>query len=46
MHDEPEQHRRDEELRTELTRHGYRVITIRYDRDLTAQIHEAQEIFG
>jgi hypothetical protein len=46
VHDQPQQKTIDEQVRKELRLHGYRVIVIRYDRDLEEQIREYNEIFG
>ncbi|MCS7214967.1 MAG: endonuclease domain-containing protein [Thermodesulfovibrio sp.] len=46
VHDEPSQMAKDKEIRKELTKHGYKVISIRYDRDLLEQIRQYPEIFG
>jgi len=46
VHDEPAQAARDREVRDQLVRRGYRVIVLRYDRDLLAQLRQAPDLFG
>lgn len=46
VHDKPEQCTRDTKVRSDLTNLGYRVISIRYDRDIREQIGEHSDLFG
>ena len=46
VHDEPEQRRKDLQVRGRLRAHGYRVIVIRYDKDLEEQIRQHPDVFG
>jgi hypothetical protein len=46
VHDEPQQQVLDAEKRQELKDRGYRVVVIRYDRNLDEQIGANSDIFG
>jgi Lhr-like helicase len=46
VHDDPAQAARDRAVRDELVRRGYRVIVIRYDQDIQAQLARYPEVFG
>jgi hypothetical protein len=46
VHDKPDQIQVDEDSRKGLREKGYRIIVIRYDRDLDEQIKTNQDIFG
>ncbi|HXF68666.1 MAG TPA: DEAD/DEAH box helicase [Thermoflexus sp.] len=45
-HDHPDRRRIDERVRRELLAQGYRVIVIRWDEDLKAQVERYPEVFG
>jgi hypothetical protein len=46
VHDHPNQVGRDERTRNGLKQRGYRVIVLRYDQDLHAQLMQHPDIFG
>jgi very-short-patch-repair endonuclease len=46
VHDQPQQKESDKNIRMQLKDKGYRVIVIRYDRDMEEQIREYSDIFG
>jgi len=46
VHDFPDQMRVDEDSRTGLKEKGYRIVVIRYDRDLEEQIRAYPDVFG
>jgi very-short-patch-repair endonuclease len=46
VHDEPAQAARDAEVRQGLVSRGYRVIVIRYDREIGGQLAAHPDLFG
>ncbi len=46
IHDSPTQKKKDEESRRLLKELGYRVVVIRYDKNLDDQINEKKDLFG
>jgi ATP-dependent helicase YprA (DUF1998 family) len=46
VHDAPDVRAQDDRIRTALRDAGYRVIVIRYDRDMAEQVAENTDIFG
>ncbi len=46
VHDQPEVAARDAQIRPALRDRGYRVIVIRYDRDVNEQLLRNEDIFG
>ncbi len=46
VHDLPEVKKKDREIRLRLREKGYRVIVIRYDRDLEEQVKGYEDVFG
>jgi hypothetical protein len=46
VHNEASQVQRDAGIRSKLVQHGYRLVVIRYDRDIRAQIDEQPDVFG
>jgi len=46
VHDSRDQKKKDERTRRELREKGYRIIVIRYDKDLEDQIQSYEDIFG
>ncbi|NOZ28512.1 MAG: DEAD/DEAH box helicase [Chloroflexi bacterium] len=45
-HDQPDVRAKDKRIRDDLRDLGYRVITIRYDRDLEGQVQAYVDVFG
>ena len=46
VHDEPQQKREDQRIRSDLINKGFRVVVIRYDQPIGEQVDEDQDIFG
>lgn len=46
VHDSPDQKLKDEKIRNDIRQLGYRVIVIRYDKDMEEQIAEYPGVFG
>lgn len=46
VHDQPQQIEQDRATREGLVKRGYRVIVIRYDRDLFEHIWQHPDVFG
>jgi very-short-patch-repair endonuclease len=46
VHDQREQRQKDETARRELKELGYRVVVIRYDQEIEAQLQRYHDIFG
>lgn len=46
VHDEPAQRQKDAAVRAELRDLGYRVVVVRYDRDLEEQLQAYPDVFG
>ena len=45
VHNDPEQRKKDQQLRQVLVDRGYRVIVIRYDQDIQKQIEAHRDVF-
>ena len=46
VHDTKDNRANDEKVRDALMNNGYRVVVIRYDRNLAEQVHENESVFG